>query len=111
MISRDLQLWLCQTPTDMRRSYDGLGASVRQYFGRDPNCGDGFIFINRRRTQMKCLYFDRGGYCIWSKRLEQGRYARLGSIEAGPMTLSTTEFAALIEGFDLVIQRRRKRAA
>ena len=111
MISSDLRLWLCRAPTDMRNSYDGLGAAVRQYFDRAPNCGDGFIFINRRRTQMKCLYFDRGGYCIWSKRLEQGHYARLGSLDAGPLVLSTTEFAALVEGFDLEIVRRRKRAA
>lgn len=111
MITSDLQLWLCQAPTDMRKSYDGLGAVVRQYFGRDPHCGDGFIFVNRRRTQMKCLYFERGGYCIWSKRLEEGRYARLGTLDAGPITLSATEFSALIEGFELVIRRRRKRAA
>ena len=110
MISTELRLWLCTLPSDMRNSYDGLGALVRRHFNRAPGCGDGFVFINRRRTQMKCLYFEQGGYCIWSKRLERGQYARLGSPDGGPMALSSTEFAALVEGFDLVIRRRRKRA-
>jgi len=110
MITAELQLWLCTVPADMRNSYDGLGRLVRRHFNRAPSCGDGFVFINRKRTQMKCLYFDKGGYCIWAKRLERGQYAQLRSVEAGPVELSSTEFAALVEGFDLVIQRRRKRA-
>lgn len=67
------QLWLCTEPADMRRSYDGLAAMVRHQLGYNPLRGHGFFFINRRRTQLKCLYFDAGGYCIWSKRLERGR--------------------------------------
>ncbi|MFQ5745536.1 MAG: IS66 family insertion sequence element accessory protein TnpB [Acidobacteriota bacterium] len=110
MIGTELKLWLCTVPADMRNSYNGLGALVRRHFDRAPSCGDGFIFLNRRRTQLKCLYFDRGGYCIWSKRLERGQYARLRSPNEGPMALSTTQFAALVEGFDVVIRRRRKRA-
>ena len=108
MLSTELALWLCTTPTDMRKSYDGLGAMVREYFGRAPNCGDGFVFINRRRTQMKCLYFDKGGYCIWAKRLERGCYAQTAG--SGPVGLTSTEFAALIEGLDVEIRRRRMRA-
>ncbi|WP_425283417.1 IS66 family insertion sequence element accessory protein TnpB [Halomonas daqiaonensis] len=48
---------------------------VRRQLGKNPLSGHGFIFINRRRTQLKCLYFQAGGYCVWSKRLERGRFA------------------------------------
>lgn len=61
-------------PVDMRKSYDGLYALTRQELGQDPLNGHLFVFINRRATQMKVLYWDRSGFCIWAKRLEQGRF-------------------------------------
>ena len=54
----------------MRRSFDGLSALVRNHLGHDPLDGSGFLFVNRRRTQLKVLYFDGDGFCVWSKRLE-----------------------------------------
>ncbi len=69
------RIWLCMQPTDIRRSFDGLSALVRQHLGEDPSSGQWFAFINRRRTQIKVLAFEEGGYCVWSKRLEQGRFA------------------------------------
>lgn len=47
--------------------------------GQDPLSGQLFVFINRRATQMKALYFDRGGYCVWAKRLEQGQFHPMGA--------------------------------
>lgn len=110
MMRRPVRLWLCVEPSDMRCSYDGLAALVRKHLGADPLTGEGFVFINRRRTQMKCLYFERGGYVIWMKRLERGHFAaptpRAGVV---CVALSETEFAALIEGLDIAVRRRRKR--
>lgn len=104
-----VQLWLCTQPTDMRRSYDGLAAMVRRQLGQDPLNGHGFIFINRRRTQLKCLYFQAGGYCVWGKRLERGRFAPFSPTTGQAISLSHAEFEALIEGLDLVVKKRRKR--
>ena len=59
-------------PVDMRKSFDGLYALTRQELGTDPLSGHLFVFINRRATQMKVLYWDRTGFCIWTKRLKQG---------------------------------------
>lgn len=109
MLTRPSQLWLCTTPTDMRKSYLGLSALVKQHLDANPLSGHGFIFINRRRTQLKCLYFDSDGYCIWSKRLERGQFAVAHGRGRGPLALSRTEFEALVEGLDLEIRRRRKR--
>lgn len=104
-----LQLWLCTRPTDMRKSYDGLAALVRSQLQRDPLCGHGFVFINRRRTQLRCLYFEAGGYCLWGKRLERGRYRAVQPSSAVVTALSPAEFQALIEGLDWVIKKRLRR--
>lgn len=104
-----MPIWLCTQPTDMRRSFDGLSAQVRQLLLEAPQSGALFVFINRRRTQMKCLYFESGGYCLWSKRLEQGQFALATKAGNVKQRLQATEFFSLIEGFDLVITRRRKR--
>lgn len=60
-------------PVSMRLSFDGLYALTRNSLGQNPLSGHLFAFINRRATQIKCLYFDRTGLCVWSKRLEEGR--------------------------------------
>ena len=103
------RIWLCTQPTDMRRSFDGLSALVRNHLGEDPSSGHWFTFINRRRTQIKILAFEEGGYWIWSKRLEQGQFAALGDPGEVKQGLSRTALLALLEGVDLVIQRQRKR--
>jgi transposase len=59
-------------PCDMRKSYPGLYALTRQGLQADPLSGDLYVFISRRATMMKVLYFDRSGFCIWSKKLEAG---------------------------------------
>ena len=62
----------------MRCSFDGLSARVRQHLDEDPLSGYWFAFINRRQTQIKVLAFEDGGYCVWSKRLEEGQFAARG---------------------------------
>lgn len=69
-----IRVHLYGQPCDMRRSYDGLQALVRHAMGREPLDGALYVFVNRRGTQLKCLYFDRSGFCIWAKRLETGRF-------------------------------------
>jgi len=66
------------------------------------------VFINRKRTQMKVLYFDRSGYCVWSKRLEQGRFQhRSGG--ACKVALDWTQLKLILEGIELNNTRRYKR--
>jgi transposase len=103
------RIWLCLEPTDMRRSFDGLSAMVRNHLGENPTSGHWFVFINRRRTQMKLLAFEGDGYCVWSKRLEQGQFAGYSAAGTSKRALCHTEFLALLEGVDLVVKRHRKR--
>ena len=108
-IGPERRIWLYTQPTDMRRSFDGLSALVRNHLGEDPSDGHWFTFINRKATQIKVLAFEEGGYCLWSKRLEQGRFAALRAAGTVKRRLSRTEFLALIEGVDMEVKRQRKR--
>ena len=67
------------------------------------------MFINRRRTLLKILAFDTGGYWIWSKRLERGQFANSGHSQEAKRGLNRTDLLALLEGIDMRIIRRRKR--
>ena len=93
----------------MRCSFDGLSARVRRHLGEDPTSGHWFVFVNRRRTLLKILAFDTGGYWIWSKRLERGQFAARGDGREGKRDLSRTDLLALLEGIDMRIIRTRKR--
>ncbi len=73
--TRQLSVWACAKPTDMRRSFDGLAALVTASLERDPLAGDFFLFVSRNRRQAKVLYWDGTGLCIFAKRLEQGRFS------------------------------------
>lgn len=93
-------------PVDMRKSYDGLYALTRQELGQDPLSGQLFVFINRRATQMKVLYWDRTGFCLWGKRLEQGRFLSDWR-QVATQEMDWTGLKLLLEG--LAVVRRKKR--
>jgi transposase len=103
-----LRIWLYAQPCDLRRSYDGLCALVKQKLAEDPLSGALFVFLNRRQTQIKILYFDRSGYCIWSKRLEQGRFQRPPA-EGAKAPLDWTRLKLMLEGIEVqkIVQKKR----
>jgi transposase len=101
-------VFLYGEPVDMRRSYDGLHAIARHGMQADPLAGHLFAFINRRATQIKILYFDRSGWCVWAKRLEQGRllsdWKRMTTRE-----IDATQLKLLLEGIEVKRVRHRYR--
>ncbi|GIU51380.1 hypothetical protein TUM4438_40830 [Shewanella sairae] len=64
--SPDLRIWLYAKPVDMRKQFDGLIVLAKHQLHASPMSGELFVFINRKQTMMKVLYFSRGGYCLWS---------------------------------------------
>lgn len=86
-------------PTDMRKGFDGLSALVTQGLDRDPLNGDVYIFVSRDRVRAKVLHWDGTGLCIYAKRLERGRFARLWR-DAGdaPITLTVSELDLFLDG-------------
>lgn len=103
-----LRIWLCCRPTDMRKSFPGLSALVRQSLAEDPLDGALYLFINRRRTLLKALYFEADGYCIWSKQLERGQF-QVRWDGALKQRLERYDWQCLIEGIDVRSVRRLKR--
>lgn len=103
-----VRVWLYARPTDMRKSFDGLIALVANELHEAPLSGHLFVFINRKRSYIKILYFDRSGYCIWSKRLESGQFIYRGD-GAVKQTLDWTRLKCLLEGIDLSTAHRFKR--
>ena len=93
----------------MRRSYDGLAALIKHHLGGDPLSGHLYAFINRRCTQIKILGFDRTGYAIWAKRLEQGQFVVDRQYGELKRSLSVTELQCLLEGIELKNTRHYKR--
>lgn len=102
------RIWLCTEPADMRKSYDGLSALAKNQLRENPLSGQLFVFVNRRRTQMKVLYFDRSGYCIWSKRLEQGQFVVRAHAD-GKKQLDWTQLKLLLEGIEIKKAQHYKR--
>lgn len=102
------KIWLYTPPTDMRKSINGLVALVKHALQEKPLSGDFFVFLNRRRTHMKILYFDRSGYCIWYKKLEAGLF-QLPKSGSEKCLVNHTELKMILEGIDLSSIRKRKR--
>lgn len=92
----------------MRKSFNGLIALAKNKIKESPLSGDFFVFINRRQTYVKILYFDRSGYCIWMKRLEEGRF-QYPAEDKTKISLSLTKLKLILEGIDLKSIRQRKR--
>ncbi len=93
------RVYLCLGATDMRRSFDGLGAIVQQVLEQDPFSGAWFVFRNRRGDRLKILCWDGSGYCLYYKRLEQGTFP-FPSLDEGVMSLSGAQLSLLLEGID-----------
>jgi len=107
-----VRVFLCTSPTDMRKGFDTLAALVRDALGYDPLSGHLFLFIGRRRDRLKILYWDRDGFALWYKRLEQGTFRMPASRpEATSIELRASELAMLLEGIDLRSIKRRRRFA
>ena len=105
-----VQVYLCLTACDMRKSFDSLHALVREHLELDPFAGHLFVVASRRRDRVKILYWDRDGFAMWSKRLEEGTYAvPFGDGEERRREITAQELGALLSGIDLKDATRRKR--
>lgn len=105
-----VRVWLCVGPTDMRRGFDRLAQQAEQVTGEDPLSGHLFVFRNRRGDKLKVLLWDRDGYVLIYKRLEEGVF-KLPRVSPDQMSvnLEPSELAMLLDGIDLSSVKRGKR--
>lgn len=98
-LAAQVPVYLVCGPTDMRKAINGLSVYVAEALDTDPFAGALFVFCNRRQDLIKVLYWDRNGFCLWQKRLQQDRF--VWPQEAAQVKqLSSRQLAWLLEGLD-----------
>jgi transposase len=104
------RIWLCVTPVDGRKSFDGLAAVVQTGLERDPLSGDLFVFRNQRGDRLKILAWQGDGFALYLRRLEKGTF-RFPSPDDGQAaaSISATELAMILGGIEMGRAKRRPR--
>jgi transposase len=94
-----VRVWLATGHTDMRKGFASLSLQVQEVFRRDPLCGHLFCFRGRRGNLLKVLWHDGQGACLFTKRLERGRFLWPSPAD-GVVTISSAQLGYLLSGID-----------
>jgi transposase len=105
--AQSARIWLATEATDMRCGFDRLAERVRPVMGQDPLSGQLFVFRSRRGDRLKILWWDRDGFLLWYKRLEEGVF-KLPRVQPGARSveLRASELAMVLDGIDVSKLRR-----
>lgn len=110
LLPGSVRILLASEPTDMRNGIDGLTAIAQGAWREDVYAGSYFVFLSRRRDGVKILTWDNGGFVIFYKRLERGRFRRPTAVEGQTtVKLDSTQLAMLLDGIDLSRVRRTEK--
>jgi transposase len=111
LVPRAVRVYFATQPANLRRSFEGLSNEVREVLRHDPLVGHIFVFLNRRKTQVKLLVYTRGGFTIVHKRLERGRFTFPVHVAEGiaSVEIDVHELAMLLEGIDVRRARTSER--
>lgn len=106
-----VKLYLATGPTDLRKSFNGLSMLVEHEYGLDAMAGHLFVFLNRRKNQVRILFWDRDGFCIVAKKLERGTFRRSKECGGGlpHVEINAADLALLLEGIEVKEVRRSRR--
>ena len=114
MIPHGVEIFLSLDPVDMRWSFDRLAGIVEDRVGRNARCGALFVFLGKRKTAVKVLFFDGTGLCIFYKRLDKKTFRLPALLDEHSSTVVIEESALddLLDGLDLekATPRRRKKS-
>ncbi len=103
-----VRIFVATAPTNMHLSFDRLAALARDVLAQEPLSGHLFVFPNRLGDRVKILFWDRSGYCLWYKRLEQGVF-HFPRAPATHVELDAADLTLLLDGIDLAPATRRAR--
>ena len=99
-LSGDTKVYIVTGRTDMRRSFDGLMAIIRDTYRMDPYADALYLFCGRKRNTLKALYFDQTGFVLCTKRLDNGKFQwPRNASEVKPLTRQQLRW--LLEGLSI----------
>ena len=109
-LSASCKYYLYSGQTDMRKGFDSLSGIVMQQMQLNALCGDVFIFMNKKRNQVKLLLFEGDGFAIYYKRLEKGTYELpAADNQTSSIMISSEQLQLILQGISLRHVRKRKR--
>ena len=108
LTSSQMRVYLALGNTDMRKAINGLSILVQESMDLDPFSGHLFVFCNRKRNIIKILYWDRNGFCLWSKRLEK-HFFRWPESSEDVMKIDQRELMWLVDGLEINQQKAHDR--
>ena len=108
-LSDATRYFLYRHPADMRKSFYSLAGIVSEQMNGNPLSGDIFIFLSRRRNQVKLLRWEKDGFAIYTKRLEQGTYDFPKDLDENSWPISHQQLLLTLQGISLKQVRYRKR--
>jgi transposase len=100
-LNRRTKVFLSKQPADMRASYDSLFLRVKDILKEDPFSGHLFVFLNKKRSSCKCLFYDGTGLVFICKRMEKQLFARVNPFHSDDILLTQAEFSLFFEGADI----------
>lgn len=92
----------------MRKSFDALAGIIRSELGRNPLSGDVFVFLNKKRSHLKLLHWEAGGFVLYYKRLEKGTFTP-PVLRSENASLSWPNLVLMIEGVQVLKSRKKVR--
>ena len=99
------RVWLSAGVTDMRRGFTTLAAQAEKVLAEDPYSGHLFVFRGRRGDLLKIIWWDCQGACLFSKRLEKGRFV-WPAAKDGKISVTPAQLSMLLEGIDWRMPRK-----
>lgn len=109
MLPSSVRIFVCTEPQDMRRSFDALALVARERLGQDPQSGALYVFVGKRPTRIKVLWWDKNGYCLLYKRLHRALFRLPVADVAGAarVQIDGAAFAELLCGVECEKKRTR----
>jgi len=104
-VPSNTRVWLSAGVTDMRRGFNTLAAQAEASLSEDPYSGHLFVFRGRRGDLLKIIWWDQQGACLFSKRLERGRFV-WPAAKDGKVSMTSAQLAMLLEGIDWRMPQR-----
>ena len=101
----NLRIFIKPGRTDMRKQINGLSAMVENEFKKDPMSGNLFLFCGRGRKNLKIIYWDKNGFCLWQKKLVFDKFPWPDETDQN-FELTKQELEMLLSGIDFFHKHR-----